>query len=453
MAGIFIQIICSFLFIGFISVGCSNDEESTYQAGEEFIDGGNRVIYIDTLSVEASTIVLDSIETNNTGQILVGKILEQELGSVEVSSYLNFQPNNIYSNDVSEDYVFDSLIFVLNYSGYWYGDTTLEHELFIHHLNEPLEKDDDENIYNLSSFSYQDEPIAHLAYIPKPQEAEELLLRMDDDFGKELFRMLQEESDTISNTSLFEKKYPGFVIVPGNETTSVIGFKCSSSNDSETTTALLRLYYHNPNLTVDDPDDELLSFDFIVSDVSDQFNRFETDRSGTPLVNLVENTSGLTSTETSNVTYIQGGSPLLTLLKFPFIDQLLNFGENSTLLSAELRVEPVNGSFDDSNYLPDSLAIYIVNKKYRLTGQMTNLAGNYVISTPVIDDEFNENNYYLFDITNYLYADLDDELPSKEWIAIGLPWEEIQGSVTRLCIGDGNHSQNRIKLLVHYIVY
>ena len=450
----FRPIIFSLLFMAILIGGCSNVEESIYSVGEEFVEAGSRVIYIDTLSVATSTILLDSIETNNTEQILVGNLLDVETGTVTVSSYLNFQPKSGDINALKEGYVFDSLVFVMNYSGYWYGDTTLKHDIFIHQLTEPIEKEEDDNIYNLTSFSFQNEPVAHLEWFPKPVEAQKLKMRMNDDLGKDLFRMLLEGSDTISNSILFENKYPGFIVAPGKETASVIGFKCnSSSSTSDSTTAILQLYYHNPDKRIDDQEDELLSVDFVVGDVSDQFNHFEVNRGETPLENIVENTRGVSSAETSNVTYIQGGNPLLTLLQFPTIDQLLYLGANSTLLSAQLKVAPVTGSFDDLNYLPDSLCVYVVNKKYRVTSQMTDLAGEYVIGTPVIDEEFNENNYYLFDITNYLYADLDDEVPSKEWIALGLPLNEIQGSVNRLCIGDHNHPQNKIELLVHYIVY
>ena len=444
---LFFTIISIFL----LSTGCENDEDITYTAGEEFIEENNRLVFIDTLSIETSTIMLDSIETNNTAQILVGETMTEGLGSTEVSSYLNFHPGYIYSNDI-DDLVYDSLVIVMNYSGYWFGDTTQQHEIYIHPLNETIEKDDEGYLYNVSSFEYQNDPVGHLSYFPTPQESEEMTIRMDDEMGTELFQMIKDDNDTLFNTILFEKKYPGFVILPGEDVSSVIGFNCSSADTSGVS---LRLYYHDSEISIeeDEDEDELTYFNFGVGDVSDQFNRFKEDRTGTGLENLIGNSSGIPGAETSNVSYVQGGTPVLTLLKFPTADQLLYFGKNSTLLSAELKIEPIAGSYDDDHALPETLSLYVMNKKYSLIGQMTDLEGNSVTGQPVIDHEFDEESYYSFDITNYLYTDLNDELPSQDWIAIGLPWEKFQNSVDRACIGDHYHSPNKMKLLVYYIVY
>jgi hypothetical protein len=63
--------------------------EDPQEIGSEVFVQDIGVLYTDTLTVDASTILLDSIVTSNTANLLVGRYTDPTLGLVEASSYFH----------------------------------------------------------------------------------------------------------------------------------------------------------------------------------------------------------------------------------------------------------------------------------------------------------------------------------------------------------------------------
>ncbi|HEX7869977.1 MAG TPA: DUF4270 family protein, partial [Chryseobacterium sp.] len=96
----------------------------------------NKVILIDTLTVEMSTINFDSLVTSNKSRVLVGNYDDPLFGKVKSNSYFQLASDSyslISSTDTeAANYVFDSISMILKYDNYYYGDTTKVQTFDIH---------------------------------------------------------------------------------------------------------------------------------------------------------------------------------------------------------------------------------------------------------------------------------------------------------------------------------
>jgi hypothetical protein len=92
---------------------CQTDNaEGEFVVGSDYLSINNKVIMIDTLTVNVSTINIDSLVTSNQSRILIGNYTDPILGIVKSESYLKLTPDS-YSIGSSETdvqtvtYVFD----------------------------------------------------------------------------------------------------------------------------------------------------------------------------------------------------------------------------------------------------------------------------------------------------------------------------------------------------------
>src|SRR6478609_1092124 len=103
-------------------------------------------IYVDTFSVEMSTVLIDSLVTSTASRMLAGSYIDADLGKVTASSYFQLSLNGIdVDGDGHEDIiaagtvdpVYDSLVLVLPYS-YSYGDNTQNQTFHINRVNQTM---------------------------------------------------------------------------------------------------------------------------------------------------------------------------------------------------------------------------------------------------------------------------------------------------------------------------
>ena len=148
-------------------VSCSNDaySESDFIAGDAFTSRTIRVVLVDTMTVEVSTIKFDSINTSNSDRVLVGKYVDLVFGKVKIINFSGFLPDSYYITTEAE---YDSIILFLKYDGYYYNDTTKTNSIQIHRLTENFNPDEDDLFYNTSKVAYDEEIISSLSYTPRP---------------------------------------------------------------------------------------------------------------------------------------------------------------------------------------------------------------------------------------------------------------------------------------------
>ncbi|MBN2762151.1 MAG: DUF4270 family protein, partial [Bacteroidales bacterium] len=134
----FVFILVTVACAGILLYSCNDENEFTL--GDDFVESSTHLSIVDTFSVEMSTVIQDSVPTSATGAMLVGKYQDTVFGSISCISYCQIGlPSTI---SLGEDDIYDSIVLVLEYSKYFFGDTNSLAELSIHQLNESIELHD-----------------------------------------------------------------------------------------------------------------------------------------------------------------------------------------------------------------------------------------------------------------------------------------------------------------------
>ncbi|QHT67841.1 DUF4270 domain-containing protein [Rhodocytophaga rosea] len=383
--------------------------------------------FTDTITVTSSTVLLDSVATTNTGYLITGQYIDGKVGKVTAKSYLGVGLNDA-APDIEEKAVFDSLVLMLDYDTYNYGDTTQLQSLYVQPLTEQL--NESETYYGFDQAIYETIPIGSQSFRARPYTQHPLRIRLADDLGSKLFEMAK--NNLLSSETDLKTYLHGLALIPGSDDNgSILRFTVASDS------TVIRLYYHENNL-----DTEAFTYDFKISNGGTYFNQFSSDRSQTSLSSLQQTFQAVKSELTQEETYIQGGISLNTRIDIPYLHSLKSLGMFA-INKAELIVEPVAGSYSTTVPLPQSLFLQEVN------------GSNWIISSAeeymyIKADNINNTRFYSYDLTSYVNAVLEEGLPSKRGLLLSLPATENPTSLQRLVLGSGTHAEYKVKVKIYY---
>lgn len=422
----FLSVLSSILFsICIVSCQLQGDEDIGLEIPVDTDNFG--IFFTDTITVTTSTVLLDSVATTNTGYLITGQYLDGKVGKVTARSYLGVGLGDA-APEIEEKAVFDSLVLLLDYDTYNYGDTTRIQSLYVHPLRKQL--DEAETYYGFDQTSYEPTPIGSQAFRARPFTQQPLRIRLADDLGAKLFDLAK--NNLLSTQTDLKTHLHGLALIPGSgDDGSILRFTAASDS------TIIRLYYHENNL-----DTEEFSYDFKISNGGTYFNQFSGDRSQTSLAPLQQTFQAVKSELTQEETYIQGGITLNTRIDIPYIRSFKSLG-SFAINKAELIVEPVAGTYSTSVPLPPSLFLQEVN------------GSNWIISSGeeymfVKADNINNTRFYSYDLTSYVNALLEEDAPSKRGLLLSLPTTENPTSLQRLVLGSGNHTDHKVKVKVYY---
>ncbi|MET3029249.1 DUF4270 family protein [Flavobacterium sp. UW10123] len=425
---------------------CGTDTDTgEFTVGSDYLALSNKVILIDTVTVNMSTINFDSLATSSRGRILIGNYDDPIFGKVKSDSYFQLSTdtytlNSIGSDTESTNYVFDSISMILKYDRYFYGDTTKVQTFNIHRLTQKVKPNiEDNNFYNNSTLAYSPESLGTISYKPRPKEKDSINIQMSKEFGEALFQKIKKRE--VTDFDSFTEYLKGFVLVPENSNSSnVIGFSVSESK--------VRLYYSKYQTDNETP----YIIDFSILDTSKQFNSISLDKTGTILQNLPLSNGTLSSALVNNQGFIQSGTGVACRVDFPNIKQFKNISANGAIVDAELILKPVNNTYSEKYPLADSLTVYVGDNLNRISGTLVNAAGSSVYGKlSKSSDEFNENVGYSISIGNFLQKEMLKQSDSRSSLILTLPG--IAQSVNRIVLGDQKHVNNKIQLKIYYISY
>ncbi|UPZ17416.1 DUF4270 family protein [Flavobacterium humidisoli] len=435
------------LLLVFTLFSCGTDTDTgEFTVGSDYLALSNKVIMIDTVTVEMSTINFDSLVTSSTSRILVGNYDDPIFGKVKSNSYFQvsssiYTLNSSGSDTDAVNYVFDSISMILKYDKYYYGDTTKVQTFDIHRLLQKIKANTGESdFYNNSAFNYSPESLGKMSFIPRPTQKDSINIKMNDEFGEALFQKIKKRE--VTDLDSFTEYLKGLVLVPEtSNSSSVIGFSAGKSK--------IRLYYSKYK---GDADQISYFLDFTIIDITKQFNSISLDKTGTLLQNLPISSSNLSSSLTNNQGFIQSGTGVACRVEFPNIKQFKNISTNGAIVNAELFVKPINNSYSDKYPLADSLAVYVGDNLNRISGTLVNSAGTTVYGIlNKKSDEFNENLGYTIPIGAFLQKEMLKQADSRSSLILTLP--SISKSVNRIVLGNQKHIDNKIQLKIYYISY
>ncbi len=437
-----------YFIIGVLSIiylsSCTNDD-TTYEVGNDFIESKFQVRVIDTFSIKAGTFKIDSLVTSSTNRILLGSVEDENLGHLSAKSYLQLVTSTFSLNSGA---VYDSIGMILNYDTYYLGDTTRLQTYKLHRITEDFVPKEGETFYNTSSLEYDSESLGEISFTPKPnKETDSLFIKMDNNLGEEIFNKIL--YNDVNNSDDFLQYFKGLAIIPDTtESNHVIGFNALASSGI-TGNSSMRLYY---TIKDDDSEDNSYYIDFFISNTAKQFNEIDTDLSSTTLGDFEDGEEIKLSKVTDDLIFAQAGSGITARIEMPSIKKLLEFSENATALSAELTFNPLKGSYDESNPLPEALLVYVVDHKNRIVQQLTDIDGNIAYANlNEEDNEFDENTFYHIDLSGFVEEVLLTETDLN--YALMIQYQNYTNNVNSMVIENNLGTSKRVKLSVKYLNY
>lgn len=445
------------LFLTPFIVSCESDSD-LYKVGDNWTDSYLNAYRIDTLTVKTSTIMLDSISTSGNSGILVGYNNDPYFGKVTAKSFMALSPQSysITKNSDNQAPIFDSISLLLTYDGYYYGDTLQTTTINVHKLTQKLKLDDETSLlYNTSTFNYDSNTLGSLTFHPRPKTAGSKYVRipLNYNFGLNLFNTLRNED--IPDQESFLSYLQGIVLTSNTSSNSIIRYKINESGDGislnsgEVIKPNLRIYYHYPPDTGDEPTTRY--FNFTITQ-STQFNNLKSDFTGSALEGLTPD-HPLPSTATGNRSFMQCGLGIMTKVEVPYLKNLNNIGQNVEIVDAQLYMRPVENSFLYPYYLPSTLKLYKGNTNNEITSTFTDASGSEISVSRYTDPQFQEDNYYMVSLSYYL----QNQLTATDfglYSLLMLPNKYTTQSLDRIVFTNSKYNQdNKMELKVYILKY
>jgi hypothetical protein len=387
----------------------------------------------------------------------VGQYVDPYFGTVTGKGYTKISLGGTFELEDNDDPVYDSIVFVTYYDEDYYGDTTVSQTLNLYRVTEEMELEEDESgneyLYNVSSFEIDTEPLGSKTFTARPTrtsdsgDAYNFRMNLSDEFGQELIDMALDHDEILQASAEWENYLQGICIVPDDDDDATI-LNFQTSND---TLMYIRLYYHETTTTTDT--DEVLYHDFSIGSSSYIFSNYQSDRTGTYIEDLTEQAHDLASEDAGDYTFIQGGIGLMTRLEIPYLEDLLEVGLAGSLLKAELIFYPAIGSYDDDLYpLPDEFNLYTCDEDNDIESALYYSSGTILTSVFYEDEEYGEESYFVFDITNYANGILNDDSEDENLLLISLDSDALSNSTDRMVISNDKATDFEFKIEATYVV-
>jgi hypothetical protein len=222
---------------------------------------------------------------------------------------------------------------------------------------------------------------------------------------------------------------------------AVLGFNIGNSLPA------MRLYYHYVDFSTISK-----HLDFVISSYSSlQFNHFEVQN---PLITLpATQKEKLPAAFTGNTTFILGGAGIVTRVEFPYLKELRAFYDNMNVLRAELIVEPARNTYKTIN-LPENVSLFETDKLNRFGNAIYDLNTSSILKGDlVIDEVYQEDTYYSFDITDFISSKLTEASDDVPALLITITPDEFYKKLDRVIFGSKKNPDNKVKLKLYYMNY
>jgi len=371
------------------------------QVGSELANSHTRLITVDTVTAVLSTYVLDSFPTSGNSFILVGNYKDPYLGNTTASTF--FQPGlPTLSGDAQtvlplKNSQFDSLELYMHPSGYYYGDSTKPLSLSVYQLTDQPDYTNvgTNKLYNTSNIGVFPTPLATFSQKIRPSLKDSVKIRLPDTLGKAFFSKIQNKANEFLTEAAFLDYFRGLCVRPSNNDTGAVwGFNIADSS------VRMRMHFH---LNLPTHSDQVI--DFILTRTGYQFNRIITDRSNTPIAHVPGQNEYFASNKYPYA-FTQAGTGVMLKIKWPALRDLLKINEVVRLMSANLILRPVRGTYDDAIYqLPTKLFMTQTDASNLIGASLIDSTGATIqYRNPVIDRLYGIDTYYNFNVTSYINA-------------------------------------------------
>ncbi len=402
------------------------------------------ISYFDSYQVNISTYKTDSFPTSGGNVFALGTHADSFITKLYSEAYAEIgipTTNPVLDKDV----IFDSLVLVLKPTGNYYGDTTLPLKLSVYTLEENIENEEEgsDTYYYPRSFAKSSTPIGQITiHNLKPKKQNEISIRLSDQLGVDLLRMLNRNRDTIQTQTEFRKFLKGICIVPDSNICQTMFY--FSPYDSSN---LLRLHYRERGVVYQE---KTISFSSLSQK---QFNHFIHNSSQTPFA-VFRNfkREEIPSSSTGARACLSNNMPSYIKLTFPNLMALKESYPYVKIIKAELEIKPAPGSYRYPYELPKELRMILSLDDNRFDGGilMDASGANEQTGNLVIDDLYGQQTRYSFDITTYLNLLLQEGKYSTKSLFLSLTASTNYASSERLVVNE-QKARDGIKLKLYVL--
>lgn len=435
-----IKVLCLFLAAGLMLLSCN---KAVVNFGEEALTDDPNIVYTDTMIVNLATFQTDSFTTAGDTIFIAGIHTDSLLGKYEAKAFMQVGIPAINNLNDCSNCTFDSLVFIIRFSGSYMGDTTEAFTVAVHRLDQQMIADETSIGYNTSSFTFDTTSLGSVTITtPRPSAKNEVSVKLNNLYGHELFDLLKRNSDTITDATLFYKYFNGIAFAAsGTNQRSVYYFNPAESGSN----IVMKLYYRqNGSAPVQG------SIDFPIAPSTFQFNAFSYNKSGTPLsVFTPGKRQVIPSGVTGNMAFLHGNSGLFPQLTMPALLSLKELSPYIKVVKAELEITPSLSNYaSGSGYqLPPAMALYQIDEDQNLGGVLYDASGTVVqTGNLVIDYLYHKDTHYTYDLTGYVNNILTNGIFSQKSLVL-LPFSNTYEN--RLTLNNAvNNKSVKLKLYV-----
>lgn len=404
---------CLCVIVVVVVVSC-NEEAS--EIGSAFFEGGSlNVTEVDTITLKVSTIMFDSLATNDATRFLVGQHTDDELGVLSSASF--FQAGVAYPFSLDKKFTsFTRAELRLVHDGYSYYDTLTPITFRVHRITEQLEHPaDDGYVYNTSDFDYDPTPMGTITYKPRPNSGDTVRIPLSDTFGSDILRLAQSGAVEVSSAGNFLGYFLGFALIPSGEG-PVVGFS---------TTAEARIYYMDKAQT---PGVERY-LEIAIGEYL-HYNKTSSDRTGTVLNGITTRRDSYSSRLTGGQSYVQSGSGLAVRIAMPYLRNMLIENPGLTVLNAVLTLTPTRENDGRNVKLPAQLNMTSVNYRNDLLETFS--------ETAMLNEDYylGRDTRYQVDVTYFIKTQLLRQELNENALVLTTVDTVLRNAADRLYIGD-----------------
>ncbi|MEO5978949.1 MAG: DUF4270 family protein [Chryseolinea sp.] len=440
-------------FVIFLMAGCANEPGTLgIERGGLASDFG--VVVVDTTTVAVATVLLDSVPTSDLGSLLIGGYKDDKLGRLSAEAFSQIGNGGSWTPPTLA--TFDSIILIAHFSKYFYGDTTVSQTLEVKRILEPF------RIYSLPQFWINEgqysvlyaagakynsslirtdpTPLGSRTFQFRPHSTDTIVVRLPDQLGMDWLALAKENSPKIQNADNFIEYFKGISIATVSpDPAAVVGLN----------TAKLRVRIYFKSYVNEKLVQQFRDFPF--GSGLYNYSRLTSDRSGTVLDPLKKRQEGVSSIITGNEAFVQSGIGIATKLTFPYITNLLRQSDALLINQAQLILEPIKESYNDTYPLPRSLTIFSTDKTNL---PLARLGANYSSTSSQtayisFDKEYDTSTGYVFTLTQYFNELLAHNFSKDNGLLIMPPPDEMSKTVNKIQFGGGSGNY-RVKLKIWY---
>lgn len=416
-----------FVLIAITLAAC---QKSTLVGDELLNEDSTQLQEIDSLKVETSSMLLDSVYTSDGARLLAGTYADPYLGKVSAQAFFNLDTVGTFSVENNENVRFDSLCLSLR-QDYAYPATDHIQRLTVYSLEAAL---DDETLYfNDSAPIGTASKMASVSFNTRSTGSKRLSIRLPDALGQSLLLIAKNQADFE-----LEDVLKGLALMQegGTEGQSVMGFVADSVK--------IRLYYQDRRSGTSGS---------IELKPGRRFNRVTSDRSATAISELTQLGVPVSSRFSNGETYIQTGVGICTKIDFPTLRSIRQNRSISVNL-AYLDIQPTKASYQGSDATPlNKLYVYSPTHKNTLKETYWYASDiNPVNVTRTVNPLTGNSNFRIY-LTDYVHDIIHQDTDNYDGILLYAPASSTGvNEVGRLVLNSQQLSREAVKLHVIFTV-